>query len=156
LEKAQKYLERGLQIQKDIGIQAMISAYYAHIGLIHLDLKELDIAQEYFEKFLELSQKNNEKTIEGAAWISLGRVLGKKGPSEFIKAEEYIMKGVKMVSELKIRPHLSRGYLYLGDLYNQIGQKNEASKYLKKAEGMFKEMEMDYYIHKTQDAFIRL
>ena len=72
------------------------------------------------------------------------------------KAEEYINKGIKMAAELKIRPCLSRGYLYLGDLYNHIGRKDEASKYLEKAEWMFKEMEMDYYLAKTQEVLGRL
>ena len=61
-----------------------------------------------------------------------------------------------MTAELNTKPHLSQGYLYLGDLYNQIRRKDEALKYLRKAEGMFKEMEMDYYLNKTQELLARL
>ena len=132
------------------------SLHYSRLGLIHLDLKEYDIAQECLEKSLELALKNKEKTNEGSVWFTLGRVLGKKEPAEYSKAEEYILRGIKMASELNIRPHLSQGYLYLGDLYNQIGRKDEALNTLRKAEGMFKEMEMDYFLNKTQETLTKL
>ena len=70
--------------------------------------------------------------------------MGKKEPAELNKAEEYIMKGINMAAELKIRPCLSRGYLYLGELYNHIGRNDEASKYIEKARSMFKEMDLQW------------
>ena len=108
------------------------------------------------EKSLKLSQKNNERWNEGITLIRLGNVLGKKEKPEHERAKEFMMKGIKILDKMGIRPFLSQGYLHLGELYNQIGQKDEASKYLKKAEGMFNEMEMDYYIHKTQDVLTML
>jgi hypothetical protein len=44
------------------------------------------------------------------------------------------------------------GYLFLGEVYVDTGQKDKALETLKKAEGMFKEMGMDYWLVKTQDA----
>ena len=143
-------------MQKEMNANMMISNYYVLLGIILLDLKDYNRAQNYIEKALELSQKNNQRWNEGIHLICLGNVLGKKEKPEYEGAKECMMKGIKILDELEIRPFLSQGYLYLGELYNKMGQKDEASKYLKKAEGMFNEMEMNYYIHKTQDALTNL
>ena len=45
--------------------------------------------------------------------------------------------------ELKIRPFSSLGYLFLGELYADMGQREEALENLKKAREMFKEMRID-------------
>ena len=89
-------------------------------------------------------------------WTGLGMVLGKKEPAEFDKAEECIMKGIRMLDEMKIKPYLSQGYLYLGDLYNDMGRKEDALKYLRKAEGMFQEMGMDYWLNRTKEVLGRV
>lgn len=64
---------------------------------------------------------------------------------EFVKPEANSVNSV-----------LSQGYLHLGDLHNDMDRKDEALNYLKKAEAMFTEMEMDYYIKKTQEVLERL
>lgn len=66
------------------------------------------------------------------------------------------MKGIKMAYEMKNRTYISRGYLYLGDLYNDMDRKDEELNYLKKAEGLFREMGMDYHISKTLDVLRRI
>ena len=47
------------------------------IGLIHLAADELKKARKSLDSALKLSQKNNEITAEGYAWIWLGSVMGK-------------------------------------------------------------------------------
>ena len=44
----------------------------------------------------------------------------------------------------------------LGELYTDTGQTEKALKALKKAEGMFREMGMDYYVRLTQEGLGRL
>ncbi len=48
------------------------------------------------------------------------------------------------------------GYLFLGELYLDTGQKEKALENLKKAGGMFKEMGMDYWLAKTDEVLKRL
>ena len=48
------------------------------------------------------------------------------------------------------------GYLRLGVLYADTGQKEKALKTLKKAEAEFQDMGMDYYLQKTQEALERI
>ena len=42
--------------------------------------------------------------------------------SQLHKAEECIVKGMKILRELKIEPYSTRGYLYLCELYPNAGQ----------------------------------
>jgi tetratricopeptide (TPR) repeat protein len=151
IKKAGNYLQRSLQIQKRMGLQMFAATIYLWLGLVDLESGNLASAQNYAEKALDSAQKNSERLSEGEAWNFLGSILGKKEPTEFTKAEQYIMKGIKIFEEIKSRPSLSRGYYYLGELYNNMDRKNDALKYLKKAEEMFKEMEMDYYYDKSQE-----
>jgi len=82
--------------------------------------------------------------------------LGKREKSQYAKAEEYILQGIKIFNEVQLKPLASQGYLYLGDLYADTGQNEKALETLKKAEGMMQEMGMDYWLRRTQEVLDRL
>lgn len=105
---------------------------------------------------LKLSQKNKEKHIEGISWELLGRILGKADVSHRVKAEEYILKGIKILEELRVKPWASQGCLFLGELYADTGQKEKALKHLKKAEERFQEMGMDYWLARARKSLAAL
>jgi tetratricopeptide (TPR) repeat protein len=83
-------------------------------------------------------------------------ILGKEDISQSDKAQEYILEGIKILEERKIRPYSSRGYLYLGELYADMGQREKALETLKKAESAFRKMGMDYWLRRTQSALEKL
>ncbi len=58
---------------------------------------------------------------------------------------------MKICDELKLKPWSAQGYLFLGELYADKGQSEKALENLKKAERMFREMGMDYWLDKTQE-----
>jgi tetratricopeptide (TPR) repeat protein len=93
----------------------------------------------------------HQKWIEGFAWIQLGQIFGKAGKSQTEKAEESILKGIKILDELKLKALYAPGYYFLGDLYANSGQEGKALETLKKAEMMFQEMGMDYWLTRTQE-----
>ena len=74
----------------------------------------------------------------------------------------YWQKAVSMryywyvLSKLEMKPYCAQGYLFLGELYSDGGQKEKAVDKLKKAEGMYQEMGMDYWLVKTQEVLDRL
>ena len=105
---------------------------------------------------MELALKNNEKGYEGLFKIMLGRILEKTDPNQFDRAEESIINGINISEELRLKPYSSIGYLYLGEFYTDIGQKEKAQENLKKAEGMFRDMGMDYWLIKTREVLNRL
>jgi tetratricopeptide (TPR) repeat protein len=108
------------------------------------------------EEALKISQKNSEKHFEGASWAFLGMILGKSNPSQSDTAAKYILKGIEILNELKIKPWCAEGYLYLGELYVSTGNREDALNNLRKAESMFQEIGMDGYLSKTQELLSRL
>ena len=71
-------------------------------------------------------------------------------PSQSDTAAMYIRKGIEILSELKIKPWCAEGYLYLGELYAAIGNKEDAFNNLTKAASMFQEIGMGNHLSKTQ------
>jgi tetratricopeptide (TPR) repeat protein len=156
METSREYLEKGLKIQSDTGMPYLLSLYYCALSMINFDSGALKRAQSCAEEALRLSQDNHEKWPEGLSRVLLGRTIGKGRGSQYAKAEEYILQGIKIFHEVQLKPLASQGYLYLGELYNDNGQKDKALETLKKAEGMMQEMGMDYWLRRTQEVLERV
>ena len=124
---------------------------YFVLCMIDLDLGEYKHAQRLAETALNQIKKTNIKGHEGIMWALTGRILGKKDPPEFDKGEQYIHKGIQILTKKEFKPWVSQGYLYLGDLYNDMGRRDEALQHLRKAEEMFQEMGMDYWLNRTKE-----
>jgi len=156
LETARKHVKRAFKINSEAGIPFALFVPYWVSGLIHMDSGDLENARSYMEESFKLGQNNNEKHVEGASGIYLGRILGKADISQGKKAEECILQGIKVLDEEKMKPWASQGYLCLGELYADMGQREKALENLKKAQGAFQEMGMDYYLRRTQEVLERV
>jgi hypothetical protein len=86
----------------------------------------------------------------------LGRVAAKTDPMQIETAEQQILQGISLLEELKLPCFSGYGYLWQGEVYAESGRREEALENLKKAEGMFREMGMDYWLAKAQAALARL
>jgi tetratricopeptide (TPR) repeat protein len=156
LHPALKHIEKGLQIQLDAGFSILLAQYYYYLGMVHFDLGDFKNSLSYTDASLKLAIENKEKQSEGSSRILMGRVLCKANPSQSGKAEEFIQQGVKLLDKLKLKPLSSQGYLALGELYNDIGQRERAFENLNKAERIFQEMGMDYWLSRTESELERL
>jgi class 3 adenylate cyclase/tetratricopeptide (TPR) repeat protein len=151
LENARKQAERAIEVDTEAGINIWLSNAYIALVEVCLDSGDLKMARSCTERALNLTQKNGEKVNEGLSRILLGRVLGKEDISQSDKAKEYILEGIKILEEREVVAISSRGYLYLGELYADMGQRRKASETLKKAEGAFRKMGIDYWLRRTQE-----
>jgi class 3 adenylate cyclase/tetratricopeptide (TPR) repeat protein len=150
-DTGKRHVEKGLEIHRDSGFDTYLSMTHFQLGRIHLNLGDQKNARSYAEEALRLSQKNNEKHTEGLSWLLLGTISGTTGPLEINKAEVCILKGIEICRELRIKASYPLGHLYLGELYLNAGEKEKALENLKKAESMFREMGMDYWLGKAQE-----
>jgi tetratricopeptide (TPR) repeat protein len=150
-ETGKRYVEKGLKIQRDAGFEWFLSFHPYFLGDICLKSGDLKNARRFTDEALRLSPKNNEKLVEGRSWILLGRILGRTETSQIDKAEEYILQGMKILDELKLKPDYAKGYFDLGELYANAGQKEKALENLKRAESMFQDMGMDYWLTRTRE-----
>ena len=147
---ALKCIEKSHKMHLEVGLPFFLSIHHRGLSMVHFYLGNLNEAKVHAEQALKLSQTNHERYAEGISWIQLGRVLGKMEGSELHKAEEYILQGMKILEELETKPACAQGYLTLGQLYADAGQKEKALETLKKAETMFQEMGMDFYLAQTK------
>jgi tetratricopeptide (TPR) repeat protein len=129
-----------------------LSYSYFALSMVLLDLGDVEGAQVHAKKALDLAQKGNEKYFEGWGLTILGRILGKKESPQTDEAEKYILRGIKILDELKIKPSLSVGYLCLAELYAAKGRRLKALTNLKRAQRMFKAMGMEYYLALSKQA----
>ncbi|HYA13450.1 MAG TPA: hypothetical protein VEF33_03840, partial [Syntrophales bacterium] len=150
-ETGRRYVEKGLKIQQDGGFEWFLSFHPFFLGDIHLHRGDIKNARSSVDEALRLSQKNNEKLMEGRSWILLGRIMGLAETPQTNRAKEYLLQGMKILDELKLKPDYALGCFYLGDLYTNAGQKKKALENLKKAKTMFQEMGMDYWLGRARE-----
>ncbi len=155
LDKGRIYTEKGLEIQLSSGIPMHLSSQYIIQSRLHFELGDLEKAQSHIEEALELAQNGSEKHYEALAKIWLGKIQAKADMSQSDNAEELISDGIRELDKLKLRPWITEGYLYLGELYADTGQNDKALENLKKAEAEFKDMGMDYWLNKAQEALAK-
>jgi tetratricopeptide (TPR) repeat protein len=156
LDDAIGNIEKGLGIHTKIGILPARAIHYLFLSMIYLDMGDMAEASKNAEEARRLATKREEKDLEGRSHIVLGRIAAKKATSQFPDAEHSILNGIKILAHHKLKPYESMGYLHLGELYAESGRKEEALQNLKKAEGMFQDMGMDYWLGKAQEALARL
>lgn len=150
-DTALRYAQKGLEMHTDLGLPLFLGSIHSTLGEVHLGLSNLEKALVHAEQAVDLSQKNNERFFEAEARITLGRVIAATDRMKFDEALEMMLQGIRMLDELQIRPRHAVGLLCIGELYADAGQKEEALENLKKAEGMFRGMGMDYWLGKTQE-----
>jgi tetratricopeptide (TPR) repeat protein len=155
-ETGKRHAEKGLKIHRDSGAEMYLSLAYSRLGEIHRHLGDLQNARSLVEEGLRLSQKNNEKHMEAWSWLLLGKILGKAEPLRIHKAEACFLKGIEISRELRVRAMYSLGYLRSGQLYLDAGEKEKAMENLRRAEGLFREMGMDYWLGKTREVLATL
>jgi tetratricopeptide (TPR) repeat protein len=124
--------------------------------MVCLDCGDLAGAQRHIEESLEFCRSSGERAQEGRSTVALGRIIGKSEPAQSAEAEERILQGIRMLEELKLRPWLAEGYLFLGELYADTGQNEKALEAMKKAEAEFKDMGMDYWLRRTEEVLARI
>jgi tetratricopeptide (TPR) repeat protein len=155
-ESARKHLESGIALQKEIQVDAHLSWHHLIYSQILYEMGDYEAAFNSVEKAVSLAQKHHEKYAEGQSLIWLGRIIAKSDRSQYKRAEKSILEGIDILKSLKRRPAYAEGYLDLGELYTDSGQTEKALENLKKAESMFKEMGMDYWLARTREIMERL
>ena len=156
LETGRKHIEAGIAIKRESRIETGLADQYFQLSYCQFESGDPGSARDSIEKALELSQRHHEKLVEGQCLIWLGKILSSVQPAEIEQAEDSIQRGISILNELKSKPFLSIGYLFLGEFCKAVGRQDESLKNLHLAEGMFKEMGMDYWLNKTREALRRL
>jgi tetratricopeptide (TPR) repeat protein len=150
LKNARKYMDRGLKAQIDVGVEYDSGLFYSFAALVDLDCGDQKKAQQRAEKALKIAETNHQHG-EGLVWIALGRILGKANPPQLDRAEEAFLRGINILEKLKIIAYCVPSYYFFGEFYHDTGQKEKALATLEKAQRIYKEMEMEFWLLKTKE-----
>jgi len=149
-ETGRSYGEKGVKMQEDAGIEMFLGWQRMYLSDTYLQVGDLENARVCAQESLRLSQKSDESYYEAIGRIFLGRILGRLESPNIGNAEECIFQGMKVLDEMKAKPFCARAHLFLGELYASASQKDKALENLMKAEAMFQEMGMHYWLAETR------
>jgi len=155
LDGALQCMEKSVQMILDLKIPYYLPYDYSYLSLAHLAAGDVIRAQDCIDSALELSQKSSQRHFEGLAKVCAGKILAQSGILRAGEAEASILEGITVLQEFGLKPYWAQGHLYLGELYTSTGRTQLGMKNLKKAEKMFRQMGMDYWLRKTQEILDR-
>ena len=154
--RALGHLQKGIKVLQDMGIVLNVANLFVCLAEVHFDLGDLENAERTIQEGLELSVRHGAKESEAAARIWLGRILAKKEEMASEMAEKSLLHGIRMAEEHRLRRLMAEGHLFLGELYSARGQGEKARNHLRRSEGMFKDMGMDYWLPQVKTALREL
>jgi tetratricopeptide (TPR) repeat protein len=148
--------EKGLKMHADLGMPFWRSMCHLFHSYAKFELGDMEEARTHAELALQFSLENNERIFQSLSKVWLGKLVVKTEPNQIKVAEQHILQGISLVEQLGLPIFCGCGYLWLGEVYAEADRREEALQNLKKAEGMFQEMGMDYWLGKAQEALARL
>lgn len=128
-ESARKYYNKALKIYEITGYRHEMDDCYILIGDSWLAQENYNEAIRNYEKALEISQQ--EKDVAGLAQISgnLGKIYFLK--KEYQKAKGFCIKSLAFAEESSSIDLMSSAHSTLSQVYEALGQPNEALKHLR-------------------------
>ena len=119
-EQALDYLERSLAVFIDIGAQSFLPVVYRRQASAHLQLGDLDRAEELIQNSLNLSRQLSMPQEEGAALRTLGGIYYDKG--QLIQAEECLNSSLKIFHQAGVQYEEARVIYMLTRLWYDNSQ----------------------------------
>jgi class 3 adenylate cyclase/tetratricopeptide (TPR) repeat protein len=144
------FIEKGLKIHSDAGISYDLSVHYYFLGVIHFDLGNLELAHTYIQQALKLAQRYNEVYYVALALPMLGRILVRLDTTRLKEAQDHVLRGIQLLDDLKVRPQVGIAHLCLADVYAHANESRNALQSLKRAEAIFTDTDMEYWLAKTR------
>ena len=156
IPKALEYLEKALKMQVASGLPFWMPFHHVGLSIVHLELNDLTKALFHAEEAINYAKKNKERHWEALSLLQLGMVGWKSQKIKIDEAEQHIRQGIRIVNELGMKPFEMVGYLYLGELFTYVNEREKALEILKRTEKAFQEMGMDYWLSRTRKVLAKM
>ena len=121
------YLERFLEIFREVGDKAIEAKVYCDLGNAYDSLGDFQKAIEYHERHLKISKEAGDRAGEGIAYCNLGNAYFRLG--DFQKAIEYHERHLKISKEVGDRAGEGIAYCNLGNAYYGLRDFQKAIEY---------------------------
>jgi class 3 adenylate cyclase/tetratricopeptide (TPR) repeat protein len=113
-------------------------------------------ASQHARQALDLAWQLKERGNEARALYQLGVVQAHADPPNTEQAEAHYGQALALAGELGMRPLMAHCHLGLGKLYADIGRRAEAHAELSAAIGLYRAMEMTFWLPQAEVALAQL
>jgi len=156
LEAAAESMKKSFILLERSHVRAFVAGVFWIQGWVEMELGLLREAVCTLGKSVEAATADKNRAIEGTGRIWLGRAMFEEDASTYRQAEATLLQGMQICEELGMRPTCAEGCLFLGELYVNAGEKPKALEQLGRAQSMFQNMGMDYWLSKAQTLLKKL
>jgi tetratricopeptide (TPR) repeat protein len=109
-----------------------------------------DDATQRAEEALRVSCDRGEQGVQAHATRLLGEIAAHRNPPDVETAEGRYAEAMTLADELGMRPLVAHCHLGLGKLYALTGKREEVQTHLTTAATMYREMDMRFWLEKTE------
>jgi tetratricopeptide (TPR) repeat protein len=125
-------------------------AALVHTGEAHFAAGRPDEARRYAGQALDLAKHQGARGDEARALFLLGEIASRRGRSESERALGNYAAALVLATELGMAPLQARCHLGRGDVYQRVGQDEEARGELTHAVAMLQAMQMRYWLQRGE------
>jgi tetratricopeptide (TPR) repeat protein len=145
-------LERAMAMEM-VSFQAFCSLSLGEAQLLGGHLEE---AYALTERALALTRAHQERGNEAYALRLLGDITARCEPPESAPAEAHYRQALTLADALGVRPLQAHCHRGLGTLYATLGQQEQARTELSAAIGLYRAMDMTFWLPQTEAALAQV
>lgn len=117
---AMKLDEEGIRIADSINSPKLKSPFYDNKANCFLYSNQLDSAQFYFNKCLEIDRMTQNPKQIADTYSNLGQLAAFR--KDFPKAEQHLKKSIEILQQIDSKPNLLKSYEILSETYRDAGK----------------------------------
>ena len=121
-----------------------------HLSEGYLRAKRIEDAIRLAGQALDFARDHKLRAHEAWALRTLGEIAAHRDPPDSEKAEVSYRQAMIIAAEIGMRPMVAHCRLGLGKLYGRVGRRGEAREYLASATGMYRDMDMGFWLQQAE------
>jgi len=131
-------------------VSSFLSLILVQLGEVYLLAARIEDARASAGRALALARKRGERGYEAYALRLLGEITSRGDPPEIETADTHYHQAMALGEALGMRPLVAHCHLGLGRLYRRTGKPQPAQEHLTGAVGMFREMDMGFWLERGE------
>ena len=112
--------------------------------------RSLDEAHALASRALTLAREHGQRGVESWGLRLLAEIAAHRDPPSATESEDYYRQTFGLAEALGMQPLVARCHLGLGELYRKSGAPEKARTELATAAGLFRSMEMTFWLEQAE------
>ncbi len=108
-------------------------------------------AERVTARVLKFATEAGAKRDQAWALRVLGEIHCRSDGADFRASEQYFRQSLALSQELGMRPLIAHCHLGRGQLHQRMGRQSEAKAELSRATEMYRQMDMQFYLRRTEE-----